>query len=80
MSTTNISHFVHTLRSLIQDLHTRANLNKNHQAFYPESTIELKTFSETSTPIPTEMSPFSQLTTLGGNGYGNGVGNGDGDG
>lgn len=71
MSQPNISHFLHNIRLLIQNLQNSTHFSTKHHA---HSSIELQTFSQTSIPISEEMSPFSQLSlAAGGGGYGNGI-------
>jgi HSP20 family protein len=71
MSQPNISHFLHNIRFLLQNLKCSLESSTKSQE---DPSIELQTFSQTSIPFPeNEMSPFSQLATVGGSGYGNGI-------
>jgi HSP20 family protein len=71
MSTINISHFLHNIRFLVQNLKSSLEIRTKSQE---DPAIELQTFSQTSIPFSKDMSPFSQLTlAAGGGGFGNGI-------
>lgn len=73
MAQPNISHFLHNIRFLLQNLKSSLEL---HTKSGEDPSIELQTFSRTSIPFSEEanMSPFSQLSlAAGGGGYGNGI-------
>lgn len=71
MSTPNITHFLHNIRFLVQNLKSSVEFRTKTQE---DPAIELQTFSQTSIPHSEEMSPFSQLQlAAGGGGFGNGI-------
>jgi hypothetical protein len=65
MSTVNISHFLHNIRFLVQNLKSSLEIRTKSQE---DPAIELQTFSQTSIPFSKDMSPFSQLTLAAGGG------------